>query len=259
MNVEELKKILARYNLAPSKKRGQHFLINEAANEKIIHFANITKNDTIIEIGAGLGMLTQELAKKAGKVIAIEIDKGFAQILKERFKDVDRVSIVCQDILDFTPPKNIPYSVVGNLPYNISSAIIEKFLRNQKAKPKFLLIMVQKEFALRMTATVPHMNRLALLTQYYGSPAIVAQFGAHLFWPQPKVTSSLALITLKKHSALLKKKEDEMWDIIQRAFNAPRKMLKNTVPSSIKCNLQKKRPSELSIQDWITLSNHSTS
>ncbi len=251
MNIEELKEILARYNLSPSKKRGQHFLINEEANTKIIQFANIKKNDTIIEIGPGLGMLTQEIAKKARKVIAVEIDKGFAQILRERFKNTLNVSIVCQDILDFTPPKNVPYSIIGNLPYNISSAIIEKFLRSAKAQPKFLLIMVQKEFALRMTAQAPSMNRLALLSQYYGSPRIVAQFGAHSFWPQPKITSSLVLITVKKN----KKKEDEMWDIIRDAFNTPRKMLKNTVPSSITGSLQKKRPSELSIQDWINLSS----
>lgn len=256
MSITQIKQILHQYRLAPLKQLGQHFLINEGALEQIIRFANIKKNDTIIEVGAGLGTLTERLAKKAKKVIAIEIDKGFSKILKERCRGYANVEIIQGDILTFTPPVGVTYNIVGNLPYNLSSLIIEKFLQKEEQEPRKFLITVQQEFAERMLAKPRSMNRLSLLVQYYAKPVIVANFPPHYFWPQPKVSSVLVKIQVKNRGMLNRAKERRLWEVIKKAFNQPRKMLKNTIPESVYTRFATKRPSELSLDGWIKLSSY---
>lgn len=250
MHPDEIKQLLRRYHLTPLKQLGQHFLIEECALEKIVSFAKITKNDTIIEIGAGLGVLTERLANTAKNVIAIEIDKGFAVLLRERFGHTPSVTIVAKDILAFTPPQGELYKIVGNLPYHISSAILEKFLKKEATKPELMVVTVQKEFAQRMVAAPPSMNRLALLAQYHGTPTIVALFPPHYFWPQPLVTSCLVTIEIQTKFPLSKSREARLWDITKKAFSCPRKMLKHTFPPLAQTRYGTLRPSELSLEDW---------
>ncbi len=258
MDAHEIKELLTYYNLAPLKSRGQHFLINERALNEILHVANITQYDTILEIGPGLGVLTKELAALAKQVIAVEIDKGFAKVLKRRFHDKPNVAIVHGDILEVDPKnyslQTTSYKLVGNLPYNLTSLILEKFLRQEPKKPAQLIITIQKEFALRVTAHPPNMNRMGLLCQYYGTPRIVARFPPSYFWPKPKVHSSLVLIDVTPPKALPLKANDEerLWASIKTAFSQPRKMLKNSL-SLISGGFGKKRPQELTLENWITL------
>ncbi|MBI3273936.1 MAG: ribosomal RNA small subunit methyltransferase A [Candidatus Colwellbacteria bacterium] len=258
MNIAKIKFFLKKHHIAPLKSLGQHFLINDATVKEIVRIANITKYDTIIEIGAGLGILTQELLVYAKKVIAIEIDKGFIDVLKERFKDIPNVSIIHADILKLQDLRfktyDLRYKVVGNLPYNLASKILENFLRKEKKKPTLMVVTVQKEFAQRMIAKPPEMNRLALFVQYHGKPNIEAHFPPSYFWPQPKVHSSVVKIEVKKRSELPleKAREESMWKIIKQAFSQPRKKLRNSIGLSIP-KFQEKRPGELSLKKWIRI------
>jgi len=306
MDVKTIKELLRKYNVAPLKSLGQHFLINEAALKQIIHIAGIRRYDTIIEVGAGLGILTQELLRYAKKVFAVEIDKGFVDILKQKFANIPRIKIVHENILSYkenlvSPPaprlrragrfarnknlpcgqnlvsrfarnKNLPcgqnlvsrfarnklkaisYKLIGNLPYNLTSQILEKFLRKEVLKPQLMVVMIQKEVAERITATPPNMNRLALLCQYYAKPKIMLAVPPHHFWPQPKVHSSLVKIEVKKQNDLPLKKvqEEKMWKITKQAFSQPRKKLRNSIGLS-GGTFSDKRPEELGVEEWIEL------
>lgn len=250
----ETKKLLEGHGLAPSKRLGQHFLINEDACKKIIHFANTLECDTFVEIGPGLGALTQLLSQKAKRVVAVEIDKGFARFLKNRFAAKSNVEVIYRDILDFTPLFDQPYAVVGNIPYKISSLIVEKFLQKERIKPALFLITVQQEFAKRLMALPPCMNRLSLLARYYATPQTRAHFPPRYFWPKPKVNSTLlSLELLCSPRPLCLADEMRMWQGIKKAFRQPRKMLKNALPELASEALATKRPQELSLENWVEL------
>lgn len=260
MDVPTIKQLLSESAIAPLKSRGQHFLINERSIEQIVHVAKVTQYDTIVEIGPGLGVLTEALAKRAKHVIAVDIDKGFVNILKRRLQDRLNITIVHADILKFRlttyDPRLTTYAVIGNLPYNLTSKILEKFLQKERQKPELMVITVQKEFAKRMIAKPPRMNRLALLCQYYGKPEIAATFPPHFFWPQPKVHSHLVKIDVTPHNELpLNKRQGrEMMKIIRQAFSQPRKKLKNSLGLQVTgYALQDKRPGELTLNDWVAL------
>lgn len=254
MDVNAIKKLLHTYGVSPLKFLGQNFLVNERALEKIASVANLGKRDTVVEIGPGLGVLTEKLASAAKDVIAVEIDKKFIRILEERFAETPNVRIIHQDILQFSPPSSGSYAVAGNLPYNIAGDILEKFLQKEPKKPNVMVITVQKEFAEKMAAKPPLMTRLGLFVQYYGVPHIEAEFPPSYFWPQPNVRSSLVEIKVKKRRELPLsiKQENIMWQMIKTAFNQPRKTLKNSLGFT-DSTFQQKRPQELALSDWMTL------
>lgn len=254
MDIAGIKELLHVHGIAPLKSRGQNFLINDEALEKIATLANCAKSDIWIEVGPGLGALTEKLAEKAKKIIAVEIDAEFARILQERYKDISHIRIIHDDIRRF-PLENIKnYTLIGNLPYNIAGEILEKFLQKETAKPETIIITAQKEFAEKLVSKPPRMTKLGLFAQYYGAPRIAATFPPHYFWPQPSVYSSLVEIRVKKEKELLlgKKQEVDLWSIIKTAFIQPRKMLKNSLNSNNGA-FGEKRPQELSLSDWVSL------
>ena len=151
MNVKEL---LKKHNLWAKKRFGQNFLTNSKALSKIISTAKISKKDHIIEIGPGLGILTRELAKKAKKVTSIELDYKLLPVLKETLAEFKNIKIIQEDALKFTPPKT-PYKVVANIPYNITSPLINHFLQ-AKNKPSTMTLLVQKEVAEKNQGPLQH-------------------------------------------------------------------------------------------------------
>ena len=202
LSVKDIKGLLQKYDAAPLKRMGQNFLINRGVLEKIIEAADLDKKDIVLEIGPGLGTLTQELAKRAKKVIAIEKDRKFAQILKETLKQYKNVKIIQGDVLEF-PISNFQfpikfqisnfkfpkkYKLIANLPYNIASAVIRRFLETENT-PQEMIVMVQKEVAQRICACPPSLrsgaSRRASPVQ---APLNVAKEGkppACLFWLFP--------------------------------------------------------------------------
>ncbi len=191
-SLREIKLLFQKNFVRPAKSLGQHFLIDKEILRKIIETADLKPEDTILEIGPGIGTLTLELAKRAKKVVAIEKDPKMVEVLKETLKDFKNTKIIPGDILKINTRYYIQerkYKVVANLPYYITSPVIRKFLESNETTPKEMVLMVQKEVAQRICAKPPEMNLLAVSVQFYAKPEIISFVSKKSFWPQPKVDS----------------------------------------------------------------------
>ena len=227
--------VLQKYHFVFQKRFGQNFLIDEHVLEKIIESSGITKDDFILEIGPGIGTMTQYLAEAAREVAAVEIDSSLIPILKDTLKDWDNVSVINNDILK-TDIKKIadeknggkPVKVVANLPYYITTPIIMG-LFEKNVPVDSITVMVQKEVADRMQVGpgTKDYGALSLAVQYYAKPEIVANVPPNCFMPRPKVGS--AVIRLTRHEQCPVEVEDEkfMFRVIRASFNQRRKTLAN--------------------------------
>ncbi len=239
---------------------GQHFLHSTRVIESMVRAADITKKDVVLEVGPGRGILTALLAQNAKRVVAIEKDARLVEFLKEKFAAIKNSEIIYGDILKIDLSGMLPtkYKIVANLPYYITSQFLRKFLGGDTKHPArrptssgcpvSITVMVQKEVAMRIVATPPHMNLLALSTQAYGSPKIVMRVSRKFFRPKPAVDSAVIHIANVNNSFFTKNKipEKVFFDTARRAFQQKRKILKN----SIGVNSQR-RPQELSLEDWV--------
>lgn len=239
--------ILQKYQFNFQKKFGQNFLIDTHVLEKIIRAANITKDDMVLEIGPGIGTMTQYLAEAAGKVIAVEIDKNLIPILEDTLSAYDNVRVINDDVLKVDLKKladeengGKPVKVVANLPYYITTPIIMGLFENG-VPVESITVMVQKEVADRMQTGPGNKDygALSLAVQYYADPYIVANVPPNCFMPRPKVGS--AVIRLTRHEKPPVEVEDEklMFDIIRASFNQRRKTLVNGLNNSDKISLPK--------------------
>lgn len=248
-----IKELLRKYNIKPSKRLGQNFLIDKSVLRKIIETANLSSKDTILEIGPGLGILTIELAEQAKKVMAVEKDKKMCKILKEILRDYRNVKIINQDALSYELQVT-SYKLIANLPYYITSPVIRKFLET-KNPPKETILMVQKEVAQRIVAKPLRMNLLAVAVQFYAKAEIVSYVRKKSFYPQPKVDSAIIKIVPQPIPKINTKK---FFQLVKTGFSSKRKMLKNnlqleeSILKKIKIN-PKTRAENLSIQDWLKL------
>ncbi len=201
-NPDYLKSLCQRYGLRPSKKYGQNFLINPEPIEKMIEAAGVSKSDTVVEIGPGFGVLTFALAAKAGKVVAFEIEKKLQKYWeKDKPENVEIVwgnvlKILDIKILDIKILDIDKYKVVANLPYQITSAVIRKFLETDNP-PSVMVLMVQKEVAERICAKPGGMSLLSVAVQYYADAEIIAPVPRSSFWPEPKVDSAILRLRLE--------------------------------------------------------------
>jgi 16S rRNA (adenine1518-N6/adenine1519-N6)-dimethyltransferase len=258
------KNLLKKYHLRPSKRLGQNFLIDETVLQKIIQTADLSKKDIVLEIGSGLGILTQELAKRAKKVIAVEKDKNMVKILKEILKDYQNVEIIEGDILHQTFQGQPLFKIIANLPYYITSPVIRMFLE-LKNPPQEMVLLVQKEVAQRICAQPPKMSLLTVAVQFYSQPKIISYVSKKSFWPQPKVEAAILKISqIKKPQNI---DIQQFFRIVKAGFSAPRKQLINNLSKGLKserekikkalldCGLNPKiRAESLSAGDWIKLS-----
>ncbi|MCI8876319.1 MAG: 16S rRNA (adenine(1518)-N(6)/adenine(1519)-N(6))-dimethyltransferase RsmA [Lachnospiraceae bacterium] len=227
--------VLQKYNFNFQKKFGQNFLIDTHVLDKIIEKANITKEDFVLEIGPGIGTMTQYLCEEAGEVAAVEIDSNLIPILKDTLSEYSNIEIVHGDILKvdigaLAREKNQgkPIKVVANLPYYITTPIIMGLFESHVPIDS-ITVMVQKEVAERMQASpgTKDYGALTLAVGYYAKPEIVANVPPNCFMPRPKVGS--AVIRLKRHEHPIVQVEDEklMFDLIRASFNQRRKTLVN--------------------------------
>jgi len=268
--MSEIKSILLKYKIHPNKLMGQNFLIDENILNKIIESADIKKDDTILEIGPGLGILTIELAKRARKVIAIEKDKNLCEILQKILdaENVKNVKIINADILKSRYKiQDTNYKVVANIPYYLTSPLIRKFLETDY-KPEFMVLMIQKEVAQRICAILPKMSLLAVSVQFYAKPEIISYVSKTSFYPAPKVDS--AIIKIIPHSnvghTMSHINTEKFFKLVKTGFSAKRKMLINNLSRNlgiVSCELEiifdkiglgrKLRAENLTINDWIKL------
>ena len=246
-NPQETIAVLQKYNFAFQKKFGQNFLIDPRVLEKIIKAAEITEDDCVLEIGPGIGTMTQHLACAAKKVIAVEIDRALIPILQDTLSGWNNVKIINEDVMKVDLAKlaeeengGKPLKVVANLPYYITTPIIMGLFENH-VPLKSITVMVQKEVADRMQVGpgTKDYGALSLAVQYYAKPYIVANVPPNCFMPRPKVGS--AVIRLERYEEPPVKVKDEklMFRIIRASFNQRRKTLANGLKNSAELDFTK--------------------
>lgn len=232
--------ILQRYQFTFQKKFGQNFLIDTHVLDKIIRSAEINKEDTALEIGPGIGTMTQYLACAAGKVVAVEIDKALLPILAETLDGYENVQIINNDILkvniaELVEKENAgrPIKVVANLPYYITTPIIMGLFENH-VPMKSITVMVQKEVASRMQAApgTKDYGALSLAVQYYAKPYLVANVPQNCFIPRPKVGSAVIRLECYEEPPVFVQDEKLMFRLIRASFNQRRKTLANGLKNS---------------------------
>ena len=231
------KRLLASHDIHAKKGLGQNFLIDGNILKKIAAAAELTPSDTVIEVGPGLGVLTETLAAQAGKVIAIELDNNLAEILKTHFSVSNKVTVINEDILKINPAdilgEQTEYKVVANLPYYITSAVIRHFLE-APVKPDTMVLMVQKEVAKQITAQPGEMSLLSVSVQLYGKPTLVDTVGAGCFYPAPKVDSAILKIAVYTEPKIPADDITGFFDIVRAGFSANRKQLPNSLSNGLK-------------------------
>ncbi|MEI7424890.1 MAG: 16S rRNA (adenine(1518)-N(6)/adenine(1519)-N(6))-dimethyltransferase RsmA [Candidatus Staskawiczbacteria bacterium] len=256
-----IKELLSKYETRPSKGLGQNFLIDKNVLRKIIEASNIKNDETILEVGPGLGVLTKELALKAGEVVAVEKDETMIKVLEETLKDFKNIKVINDDILKIEPETFLPkkYKVVANIPYYLTSPLIRKFLE-YKYQPEEIILMLQKEVAQRICSKVGDMNLLAVSVQFYADAKIVSYVSKNCFWPAPKIDSAIIKITPHNKNNIL---PDDFFKIVKAGFSQPRKQLGSNLSKVLEIKKEKinewllknninstQRAETLSIEDW---------
>ncbi len=270
--------VLQKYNFNFQKKFGQNFLIDTNVLDKIISSAQITKEDCVLEIGPGIGTMTQYLAEAAGEVIAVEIDKALIPILQDTLSEYDNVTVINDDILKVDINRiveeknhNKPIKVVANLPYYITTPIIMGLFESH-VPLKSITIMVQKEVADRMQVGpgTKDYGALSLAVQYYAKPEIVANVPPNCFIPRPNVGSAVIRLTRYQEPPVHVEDEQKMFALIRASFNQRRKTLVNGLGNAPGLNVSKEqvakvlskmglsatvRGETLTLEQFATLSN----
>lgn len=266
----ELKALCQANNIRPSKAYGQNFLIDGNIIKKIIAVSDIKKKELILEVGPGLGVLTEELLAKAGQVWAVEADKKIVQILQQRLKKEihsGKLKLIEGDILKTNLPelglKDFSFRIICNLPYSITSKFFRQFLEFGP-KPQEMIVMIQKEVAKRMVALPGEMSLLALSAQLFSEPEILFEVAPTCFWPEPEVVSAVIRLKLKKKlpDADIKL----LFRLARFGFASKRKQLHNNLANGLKKTSEEIkgalkqlglseniRAQDLSLENWIAL------
>ena len=264
--------ICKRFDIKMSKKLGQNFLIKRGIVDEIVHAAELTPGEPVLEVGPGIGTLTQGLAQSGADVTAIELDRRLLEVLDTTLASYDNVRIIHGDVLKLDVPSimnNKPFKVVANLPYYITTPIIMSLLES-KLPIERLVVMVQKEVADRMNAvpSTKDYGALSVAVQYYCDTEIVAKAPRHMFIPQPNVDSTVIGLHVREERKYPVDNEDIFFKTVKAAFGQRRKTLLNALgglgflsKDDIKevlqmANIDEKRRGEtLSIEEFATLAN----
>jgi 16S rRNA (adenine1518-N6/adenine1519-N6)-dimethyltransferase len=237
--------------------------------DKIVSAAELVPSDTVIEVGPGLGILTEELIKKVGKVVAIEVDSKLALALKKNLPNVPLLTVLHADVLQLDPRDLIEsrrnYKVVANLPYYIAAPILRHFLE-ASFKPSLMIVMVQKEVGQSIVAPPGDMSILGISVQLYGKPTIVDYVPAQSFYPQPKVNSAIVRIEVYPKPAVKVEDIAGFFNMVKAGFSAPRKQIRNSLALGLQLDAAEivellkqagiapqRRPETLSLEEWSRL------
>ena len=274
MNVRSL---LRRWNVRPDKALGQSFLVDQTILERIAAAAEPSSNDVVLEIGAGTGALTRHLARDAGHVLALELDRELIPILESQLSHLDNVTLVQGDVLKLQPAPLIDearqklgappvrYKVVGNLPYYITSAILRHLLEADR-RPSLMVITVQYEVAKRIVAEPGDMSLLAVSVQFYAEPELLFRIKPGSFYPAPSVDSAVVRLDVHPSAPLPDEEIDTFFRVVRAGFSQRRKQLHNAISAGIGEQLSKqdaaarldeagvdhrRRAQTLSVDEWI--------
>lgn len=246
-NPQRTIEVIKKYEFCFQKKFGQNFLIDGHVLDKIIAGAGVTKDDMVLEIGPGIGTMTQYLAEAAGKVVAVEIDRNLLPILQETLADYDNVKVIHADVLSLDLEKLVqeenggrPIKIVANLPYYITTPIIMALFEKHVPLAN-VTVMVQKEVAARMKSGPGSKDygALSLAVQYYAEPYIVANVPCNCFMPRPNVDSAVIRLTRYEEPPVQVNDEKMLFKIIRASFNQRRKTLQNGLNNSSELNFTK--------------------
>jgi 16S rRNA (adenine1518-N6/adenine1519-N6)-dimethyltransferase len=231
----ETRRLLRRYGLRARKKLGQHFLVGDRVLGIILEAASLTSDDLVVEVGPGLGVLTRELVRKAGRVIAVELDDRLAAALKGELASLHNVTVINGDILKLDPAALLEesggqggYKVVANLPYYITAPVLRHFLE-ASLRPQSLVIMVQREVAEAIAARPGRMSLLSVSVQFYSEPVIVDYVPASSFYPVPEVDSAVLKIDVYPEPRVAVGDESGFFGLVRAGFSAARKQLVNSL------------------------------
>ncbi|MBN1691670.1 MAG: ribosomal RNA small subunit methyltransferase A [Dehalococcoidia bacterium] len=259
---------LQSQGLRACKSLGQNFLVVDSVGEAIIEAAALKSDDTVLEVGPGLGALTEKLAAGAGRVVAVELDGSLVSRLRKKMGAYSNVSIVHADILGqdlHSLVKDSSYKVVANIPYYITSPILRYFMRADR-RPQMMIIMMQEEVAREVTARAGKMGFLAVSMRLFSNPEIILKIPAASFYPVPKVDSAVVKFNMLPAPALKIADIDGFLEMVHCGFSAPRKQLRNSLAIGLKIEaavaesiLRRadidpgRRPGSLSLEEWSVL------
>mgnify|MGYP000851004084 CR=1 FL=1 len=262
---EELIQRLKNEGIWAKKSLGQNFLVDDLALNKIVEAAEVRAGDKILEIGPGLGVLTERLLERGAEVLAVEKDENLAGKLETRFSG-KKLRVLAKDILDFDPNKNdlVDYKIVANIPYYITGRILEKFLSGEK-KPNSMVILVQEEVANRICDGAGSMSLLSVSVHFYGKPEKVAKIPKESFFPVPGVNSAILKVS-DIGIKYPKVDEKKFFLLVKMGFSSRRKTLLNNLKMGSQISSEElsgiiekigfnrlTRAQELSTGDWINL------
>ncbi len=269
-STQSISAILKNHNLRPDKSLGQNFLTDPNILDQIVRIAGVTATDTVLEIGAGLGHLTAQLARSARAVTAVELDGRFIPILSERLAPYANITLVEGDILQLNNADLIQvddYLVVANIPYYITSRILRKLLE-AKLKPREIILTIQYEVARRVCAESGKLSLLALSVQMYGKPRLAMRIPAGAFYPPPKVDSAVIKIDLHPDPLLPDPQREIFFQLIKAGFLHKRKTLRNSISKGLGWSPDQaaelllsggidplRRAETLSIPEWLKLTS----
>jgi 16S rRNA (adenine1518-N6/adenine1519-N6)-dimethyltransferase len=267
-NIRELRNFLYAHHIRPNKAFGQNFLVDRDILLHIVEAAEIHAGDQVLELGAGTGVLTRELAKRARRVVAVELEREMLSLLAKTTHNYRNVEIMERNLL-YVDPQEIfgsnSYKLVANLPYYIASPTFRHFLESAYP-PRLFVVMVQYEVAQRIVAAPGDLSLLGVSIQFYGEPKIIEHVPARAFYPAPKVDSAILRIDLKHEVPLTPGQRDSFFRLVQAGFSERRKQLHNSLahglhrknadvqPWLLAANIDPSRRAEtLSIDDWLRL------
>ncbi len=271
VNQNELINTIKKLGVAPLKQHGQHFLIDQKVVTELVRSADLSQNDDVLEVGPGLGTLTEKLVQKAKRLVACEIDKKLFLFLKKSFSSQKNLTLLHGDIrkinlADYFPNSN--YVVVSNIPYSLTSYLLKMFLASP-APPRKMALLVQKEIAERITARPPDMSLLSLSVQLFCEPKIVRVIPPTAFYPEPEVSSAI-LILVARSNPLIKKVEQEIFFRLAKiSFAGKRKQIHNSLKNGLRLSSnqisqllknsaidESRRPQTLTWSEWQNLTTN---
>ncbi len=267
-NIHELRNLLHAHHIRPIKAFGQNFLVDRSVLLRIVEAAEVHPDDQVLELGAGTGVLTRELAKRARRVAAVELERDMLSILAETTRKFSNVELIERNLLYVDPAEifgSEAYKLVANLPYYITAPTFRHFLESTNP-PCLLVVMVQYEVAQRIVAVPGDLSLLGVSIQFYGKPKIIAHVPARAFYPAPKVDSAILRIDLRDEVPLRRAQRDSFFRLVQAGFSERRKQLHNSLAHRLHrknvevqallmaANIEPSRRAEtLSIEEWLRL------
>jgi len=267
-DIYALRNLLYAHGVRPNKSFGQNFLIDRAVLQRIVEAAEIEPGDQVLELGAGTGVLTRELARRARRVVAVELERAMLTLLEKTSGALPNVELLARNLL-YLDPREVfaqePYKLVANLPYYITAPTFRHFLESANA-PRLLVVMVQYEVAQRMVAGPGDMSLLGVSVQFYGRPRIITGVPARAFYPAPKVDSAILRVDVHERVPLAQAERDGFFRVVQAGFAERRKQLHNSLARHLHRKNEEvracltaaginpsRRAETLSIDEWLLL------